>query len=174
MASKDRLETFVNLLTDHQLRLHAFVRVLMGDSTGVADVVQETNLVLWRKADDFEVGTDFFSWACTIARFQVMAYLRNAKRDRLLFDDEVLAELALDAELVTRNLGTREAALNKCLEKLPRNQRSVITARYADDKSIDVIATEWGRSFGAVAMILSRARQSLFTCIEKLIAGEVG
>ena len=52
-----------------QPALYAYVGSLTGGSAGVADVVQETNLLIWEKRDDFESGTNFKAWAFRIAYF---------------------------------------------------------------------------------------------------------
>jgi hypothetical protein len=54
-----RVEEFVALITQHQPALYAFVLSLLGNRTDTDEVVQETNLVLWRKFDQFHAGSDF-------------------------------------------------------------------------------------------------------------------
>ena len=89
---------FVQLLTSHQSRLYAYVLSLLGDRTQAEDVMQETNAVLWRKAHDFKLGTNFGAWMFKVACFQVMAHRRRLTRDRLVFDDDFLQDVAEDAE----------------------------------------------------------------------------
>ena len=81
---------FVQLLTSNQSRLYAYVLSLMGDCNQAKDVMQETNAVLWRKANDFELGSNFGAWMLKVAYFQVMAHRQRLTRDRLVFDDEFL------------------------------------------------------------------------------------
>jgi RNA polymerase sigma-70 factor (ECF subfamily) len=85
---------FVFQLTDWQGRLFGYLMSLLGN---VHDVLQETNLVLWRKIDGFEPGTDFAAWARSVAYFQSLAFLRDRKRDRHIFDDDLLQQIADDA-----------------------------------------------------------------------------
>jgi RNA polymerase sigma-70 factor (ECF subfamily) len=58
------------------------------------DILQETNLVLWSKQDEFTPGTDFRVWAFRVARYQVMAYRKRQSLDRLVFGDELIDRLA--------------------------------------------------------------------------------
>ena len=44
------------------------------------DVFQAANLVLWRKFDQFEPGTNFFAWACQIIRYEVLKYREKYAR----------------------------------------------------------------------------------------------
>lgn len=48
---------FVLLITSHQAAIYAYVLTLLPDRVAAQDVLQETNLVLCRKRDEFEPGT---------------------------------------------------------------------------------------------------------------------
>jgi len=162
----------VQQLTGCQTRLRVYIAMLTGNPTAASDVLQETNLVLCRKADEYVEGTDFVAWACTFARFQVMAYLRNVKRDRHMFDEAIVNNLASDAEDAAGQIDAQHSALQKCLKKLTGRQRKLVIARYTDAQSIEEIATRNGDSNASVAMALSRIRQLLFRCIQRRLAGE--
>ncbi len=71
-------------VTAIQNRLHAYILSLLADPVAAQEVLQETSLVLIRKADDFQTDASFESWAYNTARFQVLAHLRDRKRDRLV------------------------------------------------------------------------------------------
>jgi hypothetical protein len=53
---------FSQLLASHQDVLIWFIRSLLPGSPDVDDILQETNLVLWKKWDPFETGTSFLNW----------------------------------------------------------------------------------------------------------------
>jgi RNA polymerase sigma-70 factor (ECF subfamily) len=87
-------EEFARLVTDAQQRRYAYIYSLLGSSSASWDVLQETNMVLWKKRDQFELGTNFRAWAHSIGRFQVMAYLRDRKREPLcLLTPEILEKI---------------------------------------------------------------------------------
>src|SRR6516164_8516196 len=87
-------DDFIVQLTAAQPSLWAYVFPLLPDHVAAQDVLQETNLTLWRKADDFQPGTSFLAWGCQAAYFHVLSYRRRMRRDRLVFDDDVLGYLA--------------------------------------------------------------------------------
>ena len=89
---------FVQLLTTHQSRMFAYILSLLGNRTQAKDVMQETNSVLWLKAHEFKLGTNFGAWMFKVAYFQVMAHRRRLTRDRLVFDDDFLQGIAAEAE----------------------------------------------------------------------------
>ena len=75
------------------------------------DVVQETNLVLWRKKDEFREDAPFMPWALAIARFQVLAHVRDQGRDKCLLDSELVAALSEDTERKVDQLENMRIAL---------------------------------------------------------------
>lgn len=164
-------EAFVQLMTEHQGRLYAYVLSLLGDPDQANDVLQETNLVLWRNAAEFQMGSNFRAWAFRIAHFQVMAHRQRQLRDRLVFDDEMLAVLDPAAKAVDESYEERQERLTVCLEKLPAQQRDLLRRRYADGLSLQAIADTVRRTANAVAQSLFRVRRTLIDCVERFPDG---
>jgi RNA polymerase sigma-70 factor (ECF subfamily) len=172
MDSDERTERFVRRLTDHQRGLFAYVVTLLGDVHESRNVLQETNLVLWRRSADFVEGTDFEAWARKIAHYQVLAYLRDKKRDRHLFDEGLLLQIARLPQ-PDEDDEARHVALRHCLVELPDHLRMMISQRYSPGCSIRALARRQGKSEAAVKMALSRIRQLLIHCVEKRLAAEL-
>ena len=127
---------FVYQLTDWQNRLFGYLVTLLSNTHDARDVLQETNLVLWRKMEDFQPGTDFGAWARKCAYFQALAFLRDRKRDRHLFDDDVLALLASEDAGDAGDENERRLALRDCLACLPDKHRQLIDKRYREEVPI--------------------------------------
>src|SRR5215216_2848989 len=77
------------LFVKHQLGLRAFILSLEPNFTDAEDLLQEVFLVITRKANDFEEGTNFFAWACTIARFKLLELLRDRARSQDLSEEVI-------------------------------------------------------------------------------------
>ena len=148
------------------------MRCLLARPGDVDDLLQEVNLVLWEKADEFEPGTDFWAWASQIARFKVLNHARKLGRERLVFDLEVLERVADVARERLQTLDRRRIALDHCLKQLPPSQRQLIDLRYASGQSIDKIAKSIGRPAGSIRQTLYRIRAALLACIERQLATE--
>jgi RNA polymerase sigma-70 factor, ECF subfamily len=133
----------------------------------VEDVLQETNLLLWNKADQFQPGTSFWAWASEVARYSVLTHLKKVGRDRHVFDESVLNELAADAQALAAQTDERRGALDRCLEKLPAPQRLLLDRRYGLHESIAAIAQALRRPEGSMRQTLYRIREALLRCIEK-------
>ena len=153
-------------ITACQSRLYAYILTLTGDREQARDVLQECNLVMWSKADEFEEGTNFIAWAFKIARYQVMAARQKTARDRLVFDDEFLESMA-DIFDGDEAFDERQAALGQCIEEITPNHRNLLKIRYTDGLSVKEIATRVDKTANAVAKVLHRTRLALMDCIEK-------
>lgn len=163
------LQEFVRELTAAQGRIHAFIVSLMPGSPDVADVLQETNLTLWKSRERYQPGTNFLAWAFTIARLEVMHQRDRAKRlGRLMLSPELTRMIA---EEVPHEIIHKEYlhALESCMNKLTASQRDIIEARYQPGHSIEIHARLTGRNSGALRTALVRIRESLRECVEKSI-----
>jgi len=159
-------EEFVMLITRYQAALTGFLCSLLGNRTVGDEVLQETNLVLWKKRDDFEMGTNFKAWAFRIARFQALAFLKREKRrPEFTFDEEVIEKLSVEAEATFDENDDREQALDSCLQKLPEEDRELVRDHYYSGLSMPDHAEQVGRSVGALRQVLYRIRNALRLCI---------
>ena len=171
-SPKDRLQTYVKLLTEHQGNLRAFIVSLMPGSPDVADVLQETNCALWQKRDRFELGTNFLAWAFQIARYEVCRQRDRARRlGRIGFSDK-LVDLLANMDAPGESEDELLVALDTCLEKLTDTQREIVYHRYTPGHSLEQHASESGRSAGSLRIALLRIREMLRDCIDNTLAHE--
>jgi RNA polymerase sigma-70 factor (ECF subfamily) len=164
--SLDPHSEVVGLIAQHQSRLRGFLRALLAGHDDVDDLLQEVNMVLWKKAGDFEIGTDFWAWSSEVARFKVMERMRSYSRDRLVFDESFINELADMAAERAAGFDDERAALRGCMERLPTAQRVLLEMRYSRSLSITCIADEMNRPSGSIRQTLYRIRGLLLDCIE--------
>jgi len=173
-VEQDQKAIVVQQIARHQTRLRALVRCLFVRAADVDDLVQEINCVLWEKSDAYEPGTDFWSWASQIARFKALNQIRKYGRERLVFDDAMLARIASVAERKMVLMDQRRDALGECLNTLPASHRQLLELRYASGNTIETIADSIGRPAGSVRQTLYRIRLALQKCIEGKLATEGG
>jgi RNA polymerase sigma-70 factor (ECF subfamily) len=162
---------FVGMVAAAQRPLYAYIRSLLGPWAEPDDILQEVNLVLCRQAHEFDGRGRFLTWACRIAYFQVLAYLKRRHRDKhLYFDEAVLTDLAGPLAEQAEQLDERLEALRHCLGQLSPRHRRMITTRYARGGSVQAAAEEAGRPAASVRVTLHRVRQLLLACIERTLA----
>ncbi len=169
-TSSDASERFVASLTENQNRIYGYVFSLIGDHSRAADVVQETNLVLWRKIADFDSSKPFLPWAFSIARFQVLAHLRDSSRDRVVLDAELINQLSTEAETQAAQLDTFRENLRPCIQLLEDRHRDLIESRYLQGKSISEVASQFEKTESAVKVTLLRIRRRLTECVKGRMA----
>lgn len=157
---------FVYQLTDSQKRLFGYLTTMLGNLDEAREVLQETNLVLLRKADEFETIINFDAWARKIAYFQALAFIRDRKRDRHVFSDALLEKIAAEEDEPPLEDNEMELALRDCLTGLSEKHRNLISLRYREQQSVKQLASEYGKKESAMKMTLMRIRQSLLNCIE--------
>ena len=124
---KSDSEEFVRLLTEAQGPVYGYLLTLIPDRNRARDLLQETNITLWKKAATFEEGTNFNAWACKIAYFHVLSFRRKMAREKLVFDDDILDYIAErnDDRLMQDFTKDRNKALKSCLQKLSEKQRKL-------------------------------------------------
>ena len=159
------------LFIRHSPELRGFILALLPDMSRVDDVFQETFLTVSRKAADFELGTNFLAWACTIARFKIKEALRLQPARVQPLSDEVLDALCASEPLPEPD-EERLQALTNCLRELPAHTRRAFELRYHQAHQPPEIARRLGWSIGSVYVVLSRARTVLRACVDRRLAAQ--
>jgi RNA polymerase sigma-70 factor (ECF subfamily) len=169
-ASPEKTMRVQQLFVKHQLGLRAFILSLEPNFTDAEDLLQEVFLVVTRKANEFEEGTNFFAWACTIARFKLLELLRRRARSQVLSEEVIEALCAVESEQQFDD--SRLAILQHCLEQLAPKARQMMYLRYYGEHSPAQIARLVSWTPNAVRVALSRARSVLQECLERRMRKE--
>lgn len=173
MHDEQQHDRFVELLRAHHSQLFGYLLALLRNWADAEDLFQQTSLKLWAKFAEFEPGTDFLAWACTIARYDALNFMRSQRRSRLEFSESLQIELArMQAEADRSIVEQRRAALAGCLEKLPEQDRDLVELCYGGDATIGQVATGQGRSKTSIHNSLRRIRSVLLGCIERTLRQE--
>lgn len=149
--------------------LQTFVRSLVPNRQTASEVMQDVILVLWEK---FDAAEDFQGWAFGVARNVTLRHLRRQSRDRHVFDDELVNQLADDAVVLAPVHHGHREALDHCLEKLPAAQREIVLTAYTKGTRMDELAARRGQTPMALYKFLHRIRQALLECVERSLAQE--
>ena len=168
---------FVGLLSRHDQAIRRFVRSLLPSQDGVDDVVQETALECWKKYSEFQPASqeaaaeEFVRWACVIARFKTLSWQRDRARDRLVFRDSVVEQLAQAAMESLNQRADERQAVEVCLSELPEDQRRLVLSVHVPDESIARIANETGVKARQLYSRLNALRTLLLECMKRRLAG---
>ena len=165
-------DKFLSLFAEHEPALRAFVRALLPSLNDASDVCQEVAVVLWRKFAEFDARRDFRKWAFGVARYEVLAFLRDKGRDRHVFNGDLVNQLADEAEELGPRHDAQREALETCLLKLLAPQRALVLAAYAEGVRMDELAARRGQTAMSLYKALHRIRQALLECMGKTLAGD--
>jgi RNA polymerase sigma-70 factor (ECF subfamily) len=131
------------------------------DKEVASEIWQETWVVVIEKINDFQYKSSIFTWLCAIAKNRIFDYYRNVKKkerfqsiEKLNFDIDVEE---LEIELV--DLETQVDVIT-VLANLTDMYRYLLVAKYIENKGIDEISFEIGKSYKATESLLTRSREA--------------
>ena len=158
-------DEFILELTQAQQRLFGYIYRRVANRDQAMEVLQQTNLVLCHKADNYTLGTNFNAWAATVAHYQILSYRKSQSRDRLVFTDKVVATIDERKDESEMREGVL-SHLRYCLEAMSSDNQVFIKLRYEGGLSMEQIATEVGKRVGTVRVKFHRLRRSLRDCVQ--------
>jgi RNA polymerase sigma-70 factor (ECF subfamily) len=163
-------EVFVQMFTKAQRPLYLFILSQTGNTQDSEEILQNANVVIWKKSDQFEAGTNFFAWACQIARFEVLQFRQRHRRDKLQFSEEFQEIVARESISRQDDLELQRQALDSCIRKLSPRDQALIRERYQPGSSGKDLASDLGRPANSVYQSLGRIKRVLLECIQRRIA----
>ena len=152
-AAQKEPHLFAELYEAHVDRVYAYVLRRVQDRTEAEDLTADVFRQALTGLAGYEPrGIPFAAWLFRIAANRIADRWHERAR-------EAPAEKA--PEPVAAAEVERRAMLFQLVGRLPADQRRVVEARFAEQKSIREIAAELGRSEGAVKQLQVRALETL-------------
>ncbi len=161
---------FVKLYSAYEARLRGYVQSLVHRWSDADDVMQRSNLVLWKKFAQYQPGSNFFAWACQIVRLEVLKFRESAARDKMVFAEAFLD--AIDKQTIHRSddLQTRIDYLEQCVSKLSPEHQELLRLSYDEERTVVSIAEHLNRKVDGVYKTLSRIHLALYACVNRRLA----
>ncbi len=154
------------LRTTHDL-IRAHIAGMGVPADHVDDVAQEVYLdfALHPERRPSEVAP--LRWLRGMARNCSHEYFRSQSRQgrQLSAIADLLVTPASDDAHEAETQEIHLQALERCLDKLPADHRSLIEGHYRDGRPVAELAAEQGRTAGAMHMLLARLREALRHCM---------
>jgi RNA polymerase sigma-70 factor, ECF subfamily len=167
-----RLSEFIKVHTEHEVRLRSLAYALVPNWADAEEVLQQTNLILWQKFEQFEPGSNFIAWSATILRLTAKDFLARQRRAKVIFSDQFYDLVAQDTTLATEELAERERALHDCITKLKERQQKILELRYFKSQPVTAVADAIGSTSKAVYHALEHIHHSLLQCVNKKLRAE--
>ena len=157
------------LLARHQMRLLAYVRVVMDPAlrrvAPPEDVLQEALLEAARKIDGFEYRgpSSFYRWLVAIARFKVSEAGRAGRARKRAALEPLEEEPKADGTSPSGRYERRERAarIREALEEIAPDQAEAVRMRYLEGWNGEETAARMGRTVPAVKSLLARGLDAL-------------
>lgn len=162
----------VALWTEHQRKVFAYIRAFVPSSHDADDILQETGMVVCRKFDEFKPDTNFLSWSCQIAFWEIKNAQQKFARSKVVFDAELMETVAPQFAELACDVDRRHEALSHCLKKLQPRDREFMLVRYEHGKGVDEAAKRSGRTVETAYRALNRLRKLLFDCVNHQLGTE--
>ena len=177
MSTPRANDEFVRRFVRSQQDLYAYILTLVPNIADAQDILQETAIALWAKADEYRLEEPFMPWAARFAWFQVRKFrMYQARRHRhvVALSDEALAALAADRAKFESETADLDQILQQCVEKLADDDRTLLGQRYDRKTSIREVARQRGVEPAQLYKRLGRIRQALLDCIHRTAPEELG
>lgn len=168
IAARGDREAFAALFAYYAPRVKGYLRRLGLPDAQAEELAQETLLVAWRRADQFDPALGGASaWIFTIAR---NLRIDAVRRDRLTPRLELLAEEPDPPPPADRIVesGQHAARLREALARLPSEQAEVIRLSFFDDRPHAEIERALGIPLGTVKSRLRLAMARLRSLLDDL------
>ena len=142
--------------------LRAFAFSLTYDFDRSDDLVQDTLVKAWIKADSFARGTNLTAWLFTILRNLFYSEQRKRKREVEDADGALAGKLA---SLPEQEVRVELAEFQAALDRLPDTQREALILVGAQSFTYEEAAEICGVAVGTVKSRVSRARSRLIEAL---------
>lgn len=170
-VAKGDERAFIALYDRYSNRVYTLLLHMLHDPMAAEEVLQETFLRLWSRAEQFDPGRgSFVVWLLTIARRTALERLRFESHRPVLADsDEPSTLLENIPEPETTSEEARWRSLHLAVQSLPEEQRQVIELAYYQGMSQSEIAEMLDLPLGTVK---TRIRAGMFRLREQWLEGE--
>ena len=152
--------------------VYAYVARRVRDRAATEDLTSEVFRKALANIDRFKwTGAPFGAWLLRIAANLIADRAKRETKDGVRVDEST-ATLPRDgsntpkSQQVQLEDAERRAWVIRMVDELPDDQRRVVRMRFAEEKSINEIASELGRSAGAIKQLQFRAFQTLRAKLE--------
>ena len=163
---------FAQLFDHFAPRLKSYMQKLGSSAPQAEELVQETMLLVWRRAETFDATkANASTWIYTIARNKRIDVLRRERRPEPDPTDPAFVSGEEGIETPAENADT-ERELSAAIATLPPEQAELLRLAYYEDKAHSEIAAEKKLPLGTVKSRLRLALEKLRRILRETDTGK--
>ncbi|GJE43217.1 sigma-70 family RNA polymerase sigma factor [Methylobacterium soli] len=151
--------------------LRAFAFSLTYDLDRSDDLVQDTLVRAWTKAESFRRGTNLYAWLFTILRNLFYSEQRKRKREVEDADGALAGRLT---SLPEQEIRVEMQEFQHALNQLPFSQREALVLVGAQNFTYEEAAEICGVAVGTIKSRVSRARMRLIAALDMNGCDDIG
>lgn len=167
VALKDR-QAFDILYAKTSARLFAVAVRVMKNRTEAEDVLQETYIRVWQRAQSFRPGTSSaIAWLITVTRNLAIDRLRSKKAPSVPIE---MAEAMPDDMPTPEDFASaaqERSQIENCLGELDQKKAEAVRSAYVEGYSYQDLATRFGTPINTIRTWLRRSLIHLRACMER-------
>jgi len=158
------------LVEKYQKSVHALAWRKIQDFHYAEEIMQDTFLRAYKKLPTLKNPNQFSGWLHVIANRLCIDWMRSQKSVMQSLEDTPVEEIEessythhISEQRMTERTEQYHELVKRLLEKLPENERAVVTLYYLDEMSTKEIGKFMGVSVNTITSRLHRARKRLQT-----------
>jgi RNA polymerase sigma-70 factor (ECF subfamily) len=138
------------------------------DKEVASDIWQETWVIAVERIINFQHKSNVFTWLCAIAKNKISDHFRLIRKQSE-FNAIIKLQFDIDNEEIELVDDRTQADVITVLADLADEYRYLLLAKYVENKSIEEISIEIGKSYKATESKLSRARDTFRKKFKQII-----
>ncbi len=138
------VNAYGSIMRRYNQRIYRIARSFVTDDAAAMNIVQEAHIKAYTKIDSFRGPSGFFAWLASITRNEALMHLRKHKREVSMEEDDIdliqqsnnkffTDDKLPDALIENKQL---QSLINKNIDKLPENFRTVFVLRAVEQLSV--------------------------------------
>ncbi|NIH75456.1 MULTISPECIES: sigma-70 family RNA polymerase sigma factor [Brucella] len=167
VSSRRDVDAFEVIFKHFAPRVKTYMAKLSADTQTAEELMQETMIAVWNKADQFDVAKGALStWIFTIARNQRIDAVRRARRPEFDPTDPAFvpdAEQPADLRIAERQSASQ---LRAAMADLPKEQSTLLELAYFEESTHSAIAKKLNLPLGTVKSRLRLAFNKLRAALD--------
>lgn len=167
---------FAYLVDNYKNMVFSLAYKMTKNKEEAEEVSQDTFIKAFKNLSNFKGDSKFSTWLYRICYHTTLDAIKKNKKNNYTFEiNEVTYNQIQSLETILQGIERKERSviMDKCLMKLPDEERSILWMFYYDELSLKEIIEVTNLSEANLKVKLHRARKKLLTIVEKNIEPEM-